>query len=82
VYATHSPILARMGVDSIGEFIMGNGVVWAVFSGLFLPLGYLAGEKLAAKTPVVLTHRSLYYATAVATIAFCWGISAIAFLNL
>ena len=27
VYATQSPILARMGVDSIGEFIMGNGVV-------------------------------------------------------
>ena len=80
VYATHSPIFARMGVESIGEFIMGNGLVQAAFFGLFLPLGYLAGEKLAARAPAVLTRRSLYYATSGATIAFCWGISAIAFM--
>jgi hypothetical protein len=80
VYATHSPIFARMGIDSIGEFIRGNGVVQAAFFGLFLPLGYVIGEKLAAKTSPVLARRSLYYATAGATVAFCWGISAIAIM--
>ncbi len=78
VYATHSPIFARLGIKSIGEFIMGNAVVQAVFFGIFLPLGYLVGEKLAAKTSSVLMRRPLYYATAVATIALCWGISALA----
>ncbi len=81
VYATHSPIFARLGIESIGEFIMGNGVVQAAFWGLFLPLGCVIGEKLAAKTSPVLARRSLYYATSVATIAFCWGISAIAFMS-
>ncbi len=78
VYATHSPIFARMGIESIGEFIMGNGVIQAAFFGLFLPLGYLAGERLAAKAPALLARRPLYYATSAATIAFCWGVSAIA----
>ncbi len=78
VYATHSPIFARMGIKSTGEFIMGNGVVQAAFFGILLPLGYLVGERLAAKTAPVLARRSLYYATSVAIIVFCWGISAIA----
>ena len=67
-----------MGIESIGEFIMGNGVIQAAFFGLFLPLGYLAGERLAAKAPALLARRPLYYATSAATIAFCWGVSAIA----
>jgi len=79
VYATHSPIFARMGIESIGEFIMGNGIVQAAFFGIFLPLGYLVGDKLAAKASPVLARRSLYYAMSGATVAFCWGISAIAF---
>jgi len=81
VYATHSPIFARLGIESIGEFIMGNGVIQAAFFGTFLPLGYLVGEKLATKAPALLVRRSLYYATSGATIAFCWGVSAIAFMT-
>ncbi len=80
VYATHSPIFARMGIKSIGEFITGNGVVQAAFFGILLPLGYLVGERLAAKTCLELTRKSLYYAMSVAIIAFCWGISAIALM--
>ena len=81
VYATHSPIFARLGIKSIGEFIMGNGVVQAAFFGIFLPLGYQLGEKLAAKTSPMLERKALYYATSVATIAFCWGISALALMS-
>ncbi len=80
VYATHSPIFARMGIKNIGEFIMGSGVVQAAFFGIFLPLGYLVGEKLAATTSSVLIRRPLYYATSAAIICLCWGISAIAII--
>ncbi|MFC2043942.1 hypothetical protein ACFLT8_01885 [Chloroflexota bacterium] len=79
VYVTHSPIFERLGIESIGEFIMGNAVIQAAFFGTFLPLGYLAGEKLATMSALLLTRRSFYYACSVATIALCWGISAIAF---
>ncbi len=81
VYATHSPIFARMGIKSIGEFIMGNGAVQAAFFGILLPMGYLVGEKLAAKTVPVFTGKYLYYATSTAIICLCWGISAIALMS-
>lgn len=60
-----------------GGFIVTEGLIWAAFSACLLPLGYLVGEKLAAKTFPVLTRRSLYYATSAAVVCFCWGISAI-----
>jgi hypothetical protein len=78
VYVTHSPIFERLGIKSIGEYIMGNGVVQAVFFGVFLPLGYLVGEKLAAAISSVLVRRPLYYAASAAIICFCWGISVVA----
>jgi hypothetical protein len=81
IYATHSPIFARLGIKSIGEFIAGNGIVQAAFFGIFLPLGYLLGEKLVAKTSPVLARRPLYYAASAAIIALCWGISAIALMS-
>ena len=56
-----------------GEFIVGNGVVQAAFLGILLPVGYLVGKKLAARTPVVLAHKPLYYATSAAAICFCRG---------
>ena len=78
VYVTHSPIFERLGIKSIGEFITGNGIVQAVFFGVFLPLGYLVGEKLAAAISSVLVRRPLYYAASAAIICFCWGISVVA----
>lgn len=81
IYATHSPIFARLGIKSIGEFISGNGIVQAVFFGIFLPLGCAIGEKLAARTSSVPTRRSIYYASSAVIIAICWGISAIAFMH-
>lgn len=77
-YATHSPIFARLGIESIGEFIIGNGVVQSVFFGVLAPLGYVVGKRLAANNYTVLVRRPLYYATSTAIICFCWGISVIA----
>lgn len=60
-------------------FIVTEGLIWAAFSACLLPLGYLAGMKLATKTFPVLTRRvALYYASTVAIILVCWGASAIA----
>ena len=78
IYVMHAPLFERMGVNSIGGFILNQGVVQAAFFGILLPLGYLVGEKLAANTFPVLIRRPLYYyATSVAIICFCWGISAV-----
>jgi hypothetical protein len=80
VYVTHSPIFARLGINSIGEFIVGNGVVQAVFSGVLAPLGYLVGKMLAAKISPMLARRSVYYSASAGTVLFCWGVSALAIL--
>lgn len=80
VYVTHSPIFARLGIESIGEFIVGNGVVQAVFFGVLAPLGYVVGKRLATTAFSALVRRPLYYATSVAIICFCWGISVIAII--
>ena len=77
IYVMNAPQYARV-VFTAGEFIANQGVAQAAFFGILLPLGYLAGEKLVAKTSPVLAHRPLYYATSAAIVCLCWGISAIA----
>jgi len=65
-------------VFTAGGFIANQGVVQAAFFGILLPVGYLVGEKLAARTSPVLMREALYYATSAALICLCWGLSAIA----
>ncbi len=77
IYVMNAPAYARV-VFTAGGFIANQGVLQAAFSAIFLPLGYLAGEKLAVKTPSVLARRSVYYAVSAATVLCCWGISALA----
>ena len=77
IYVMNAPLYARV-VFTAGEFIANQGVVQAAFWGILLPLGYLAGEKLASIASPALTRRALYYGTSAATICVCWGISAIA----
>lgn len=77
IYIMNAPAYNRV-LTTVGAYIPNQGVTQAVFLGIFLPLGYLLGEKLAATTSSVLIRRSLYYATSAAIICFCWGISAIA----
>jgi hypothetical protein len=78
VYVTHSPIFARLGIDSIGEFIIGNGVVQAVFSGVLAPLGYLAGKKMTEIKPRILSHQPVYYLASASTVLICLGFSVLA----
>jgi hypothetical protein len=61
-----------------GGFIVTEGLIWAAFSAILLPLGYLVGEKLAAMNSQVLTRRPIYYAASASTVLFCWGVSALA----
>jgi len=77
IYVMNAPLYARV-VFTAGEFIANQGVVQAAFSAILLPLGYLAGEKLANITLPSLTRRPLYYTTSAAIVCLCWGISTIA----
>lgn len=77
IYVMNAPLYARV-VFTVGGFIANQGVVQAAFFGILLPVGYLVGEKLAARTSPVLRRGALYYATSAALICLCWGISAMA----
>ena len=80
IYVMDAPSYARV-VFTAGGFIAGSGVVQAIFFGVFLPLGYLAGEKLAARTVPAINGRGvLHYATSAAVVVFCWGISTVAMI--
>ena len=61
-------------------FMVTEGLIWAAFSAISLPLGYLAGEKLATKTSPLLARRSVYYAASASTVLLCWGLSALAIM--
>lgn len=78
LYVTNSPIFARLGISSIGEFVAGQGIVHAAFSGIGLPLGYLIGKRIIARPLTLFTRRpALYWASSGAVIAACWAASAI-----
>jgi len=76
IYVMNAPAYARV-VFTAGEYITNQGVLQAAFFAIFLPLGYLVGEKLAAKTFLLLTRRPIYYAVSASAVMFCWGISAL-----
>ncbi len=61
------------------SFVVKEGLVWAGFTAFLLPLGCLAGEKLAATSLPALAGRSAaYYATMTGIVALAWGTSAVA----
>jgi len=74
IYVMNAPLYARV-VFTAGEFIASSGVIQAVFFGTLLPLGYLAGEKLAARTSLMSIGRPAYYAASAAMVTLCWGVS-------
>ena len=76
IYVMNAPAYARV-VFTAGEYIVNQGVAQTIFFAVFVPLGYLAGEKLAARPFALVRKSSLYYATSAALIAFCWGISVV-----
>lgn len=61
-----------------GKFVVTEGLVWAAFSAVLLPLGYLAGEKLTAATPAISASLPVYYAASALVVLLCWGLSALA----
>jgi hypothetical protein len=63
-----------------GGFIVTEGLIWAAFSAVFLPLGYLVGEKMAAKTAPVFIRQPIYYAVSASAVLLCWGFSALAIM--
>jgi len=81
IYVMNAPAYSRV-VFTAGGFISNQGVVQTVFFGVFVPLGYLIGEKLAAQNFPVLARKPFYFATSAAIIVFCWVIGAIAILAL
>jgi len=44
-----------------GAFVVKEGLVWAAFAAIFVPLGYIAGEKLSARFPAVNRGRTIAY---------------------
>jgi len=59
-------------------FMVHEGLIWAVFSTVFLPLGYLAGIKLRPAMVHLLTTKPAFgYATCITISALCWAISAL-----
>lgn len=63
---------------NLGGFLISEGLVWAAFSAILVPLGYLVGAKLGTKTLPWLSRRMpLYWATSAGIIVSCWAISAV-----
>lgn len=80
IHVMNAPAYARV-VFTASEFITNQGVVQALFCGIFLPLGYLLGGKLAARTsPWLISRPRYYYATSAVIISVCWIVSALAIM--
>lgn len=58
-------------------FVVKEGLVWAAFSAVLFPIGYLAGERLAVSRVSVAAGRALYYAGSGAIVTLCWAVSAL-----
>lgn len=66
---------------SPGGFVVTEGLVWAAFSAILLPLGYQAGARFALHRETSPAGRMpLYYAASAAGIAASWVVSAGAIL--
>jgi hypothetical protein len=77
IYVMNAPAYARV-VFTAGEYIANQGIVQAVFCGIFLPLGYLLGKRLASRTyPWLISRPRHYYATSAAIIGVSWAVSAV-----
>jgi hypothetical protein len=75
IYVMNAPAYARVVFTAEG-FIANQGIVQAVFCGVFLPLGYMIGGRLATKASPLLVSRVRYYTTSAAIISGSWAISA------
>ncbi len=75
---THFAPCAYLLSFSPGSFVVREGLVWAAFSAILVPLGYSAGERLAENRLTVVTKRSALYSGSSLVVAACWAMSALA----
>lgn len=82
VIGTHvAPCKYLSSFANTGAFLVREGLVWAAFAAVFVPLGYVIGEKLAARSPIAKMERSLvYYAAGAGIIVSSLATSALAIL--
>ncbi len=73
----NAPAYGRV-LTTVDAYMSNQAVIQAVFAGVFLPLGYALGERLAAHYPKALAKRSLFFGTSAAAIGLFWGLSALA----
>ncbi len=64
---------------STGTFVLREGLIWATFTGILFPLGYLVGERLAVKGAIV-RRAAGYYGVAAMISSLAVGGSALAIL--
>lgn len=61
------------------EYMAFRGSMWAAFSAVLFPAGYLSGLRLRDSVLGLGTSRPLaYYAACLASVALCWAVSAVA----
>jgi len=60
------------------SFMAAEGLIWAAFSAVLFPLGWLAGEKYREGVFALSQRPRLFYAGASAIVIFCWIVSAAA----
>jgi hypothetical protein len=64
------------------SFLAAEGIAWALFAGIALPIGYRIGAHLQNGIVQFRSRPSLYYGASAAIIIFCWaGITLIAISN-
>jgi len=61
------------------EYMAFRGSIWAAFSAVLFPVGYLSGLRIKDSVLDLGVRRpALYYATFIASVAACWIVSAVA----
>ena len=59
-------------------FMINEGLIWAAFSAVTVPLGYVIGERLTDALPRLSTSMVPYYAVSSAIVVIAWVASAAA----
>jgi hypothetical protein len=60
-------------------FMLAEGLIWAALSGVFVPVGYLLGERLRDRVfDLPVRQPAFYYGVSAVVVACCWAASAIA----
>ncbi len=66
-------LLTFAGLQGFVLFILNRGLVWMIFSGIFFPAGYLAGNRLKDIVFILRVKKPLvYYAFSGAIVVCCW----------